>query len=262
MKLAVIALNHNSLRLGNHLCRCLVEDRVFLHLPQKLRNAEAGVAAGWFTDLSSLVPSLFEQYEGLIFIAPLGLAYRLLAPCIKNKHRDPAVVVVDEGGRFCISALSGHEGGANALAARLAAHLGGEAVITTSAEARRRVIAGLGCRRGATSGAIKQAVMLALDRADQKLEAVRQLCTVDIKRDEPGIWTAARELELPLQFIPRSWLKRVAVQQPSNWVKQQIGVEGVAEGCALLGGKRTRIILPKTIVNGVTIALAEEGSIW
>ena len=262
MKLAAIALNQNSFRLGNYLRQHLVKDELALYLSHKLQDYAHQMPASYFTDLPSLIPSLFKQYPGLIFIAPLGLVYRVIAPHIKDKRYDPAVVVVDEWGRFCISALSGHEGGGNALAAKIAAHLSGDAIITTSTEASKCIIVGLGCRRGAESKAIKQAIKSALDQANQELSAVRQLCTIDIKQDEAGIWAVAQELSLPLQFIPRSWLTQVAIQQPSAWVKQQIGVEGVAEPCALLGGKRTQLILPKTKINGVTIALAQEGSIW
>ncbi len=258
MKLAAIALNQNSLRVGNYLRQCLSDDDIFLYLPQKLQAAGADTKAGYFSDLPSLIPSLFKQYDALIFITSLGLTYRVIAPYIEDKYHDPAVVVIDELGRFCISALSGHEGGANTLAAKLAAHLNAEAVITTATEAGRNIIAGVGCRRGASGASIKQAIMSALGQAQQELGMVRQLCTIDIKRDEPGIWSTARELGLPLRFIPKSWLERIAVQQPSEWVKQQIGVAGVAEPCALLGGKCTKLILPKTIIGGVTVALARE----
>ncbi len=262
MKLAAIALNQNSLQLGAYLRKRLVNDDFTLYLSDKLQDANKKIPACYFNELPPLIASLFSQYEGLIFITALGLTYRVIAPHIRDKHHDPAVVVVDELGRFCVSALSGHEGGANKLVAGIAAHLGGEAVITTSTDAARRIIVGLGCRRGVKSEVIKQAIAQALSQANLTLLSVRQLCTVDIKYDEAGIWTAARELGLPLRFIPISWLDKAAVKTPSEWVKQQIGVEGVAEGCALLGGARTRLILPKTIINGVTIALARENSIW
>lgn len=262
MKLAAIALNQSSLRLGDYLRKRLVEDDFSLYLPDKLQDDNNDIPACYFSELPPLIASLFSQYEGLIFITALGLTYRVIAPHIRDKRHDPAVVVVDEGGRFCISALSGHEGGANTLAARIAAHLGGEAIITTSTDAARHIIVGLGCRRGERSEAIKEAIHLGLSQANLELGSVRQLCTVDIKYDEAGIWTAASELNLPLRFLPISWLKKVAVKNPSEWVKQQIGAEGVAEGCALLGGARTQLILPKTIVGGVTVALARENSIW
>ncbi len=65
-----------------------------------------------------------------------GIVVRDLAPLLRSKHADPGVVVVDERGRHAISLLSGHQGGGNALARRVAALLGGTAVITTASDVR------------------------------------------------------------------------------------------------------------------------------
>ena len=61
--------------------------------------------------LQHLVNQVFKQYEGLVFVMAMGIAVRVIAPLIRDKHTDPAVVVVDDVGRFVISMLSGHEGG-------------------------------------------------------------------------------------------------------------------------------------------------------
>lgn len=81
------------------------------------------------------VGALFRDGWPLIAVASVGLVVRLLAPHVQRKDRDPAVVVVDEGGRFVVPVLSGHLGGANALAERIAAQIGAVAVITTATEA-------------------------------------------------------------------------------------------------------------------------------
>lgn len=76
----------------------------------------------------------FEDFESIVFIGALGICVRSIADSIKNKYKDPAVVCVDSTGRFVISVLSGHIGGANDLARHIAALTGGEAVITTQSD--------------------------------------------------------------------------------------------------------------------------------
>ncbi len=77
------------------------------------------------------VPALFAAFDGIVAIVSLGAVVRLIAPHLKNKETDPAVVVIDEAGRFVIPVLSGHLGGANQLAGHLATALGAQAVLTT-----------------------------------------------------------------------------------------------------------------------------------
>ncbi|KAF0144927.1 MAG: cobalt-precorrin 5A hydrolase / precorrin-3B C17-methyltransferase [Nitrospirae bacterium] len=80
------------------------------------------------------IPGLWKKSASLIFIMATGIVVRTIAPLIKNKKTDPAVVVLDEKGRFAVSLLSGHIGGANNIAKQIADFLGGEAVITTASD--------------------------------------------------------------------------------------------------------------------------------
>ncbi len=76
----------------------------------------------------------FRSCRAIVFVGATGIAVRAVAPYLKSKAEDPAIVSLDEGGRFVIPLVSGHLGGANALAREIAALCGGTAVITTATD--------------------------------------------------------------------------------------------------------------------------------
>ena len=76
----------------------------------------------------------WNKFDGFIFIGAMGICVRTIAPYIKDKHEDPAVVCVDSLGMNAISVLSGHIGGANNLAREVASLIGAREVITTQSD--------------------------------------------------------------------------------------------------------------------------------
>ena len=77
----------------------------------------------------------WNSYDGFVFIGAMGICVRTIAPYVKDKHDDPAIVCVDSLGLNVIAVLSGHIGGANALTQTVAATLGTREVITTQSDA-------------------------------------------------------------------------------------------------------------------------------
>lgn len=82
------------------------------------------------------IGEIFSIYDGIVFISSTGIAVRFIAPYLKDKASDPAVVVVDDLGRYSISLLSGHIGGANSLALEIGSALGAQPIITTASDGR------------------------------------------------------------------------------------------------------------------------------
>lgn len=274
--------------------------------------------------------------EALLFLGSCGIAVRAVAPYVTSKLDDPAVVVVDETGRFAVSLLSGHLGGANRLAETVAELLGAVPVITTATDRRGlfavdtwardqgltivephrikgisgRLLAGetvtlsgdqpiggpwppeltqadregdivlswrdpageglhlipkvltlgVGCRRGTPWADLEAAVTDFLRDTGCHPAAVRQVCTIDLKKAEPGLLALCRARDLPLVTYSAAELAAVPGDfTPSEFVRQVTGVDNVCARSAKLGsGPHGKLLRGKTRYPGITLALAWE----
>ena len=128
MTVAVIAFTRRGAELGRKLAAALSGA---LYAPARFA-ADAGAEP--VPALDAWTAARWEDSDALVFVGAAGIAVRAVAPHIRDKFTDPAVVSVDEGGRFAVPLLSGHVGGANELALRVAELTGGQAAVSTATD--------------------------------------------------------------------------------------------------------------------------------
>lgn len=171
MKLAIISFTGN----GGRICEKLVKRM------RELGWDCSGYVQERFLDTVQETPGIcparesvtewtkarFNQTDALVYIGAAGIAVRAIAPCLRDKMTDPAVIVADEAGRYVISLLSGHVGGANELTQTIADILRAEPVITTASDVRQITAADVwAIKRGLVIGdrtAAKQVAACLLD---------------------------------------------------------------------------------------------------
>lgn len=126
MKTAIILISESGLGAAELLHDELPEAEVFT-----LRNEEGCTP---IESTAQFTAENFNRYDAFIFIGAMGICVRAIAPCIKSKYTDPAIVCVDSTAKYVVSVLSGHIGGANELTNQVAQILGAEPVITTQSD--------------------------------------------------------------------------------------------------------------------------------
>ncbi len=135
MRVKLVAFSRDGMQLASRIARTLEAhgDSCALSGPARIASA-LGLAP--YESLDAWVRDAWVQADALLFVSACGIAVRTVAPLARNKYEDPAVVCVDEAGSFAIPLLSGHVGGANELARRVAAACGAQAAITTATDVR------------------------------------------------------------------------------------------------------------------------------
>lgn len=291
-------------------------------------------------------PVLFHDYDAVIAIMASGILIRSVAPLVESKSTDPAVINIDDNGQFVISTLSGHLGGANELANKVAGLIDATPVITTSTDVNkklgidvlardlhlsiddakeilyfnkailegreisltvnpeknfnylfeylnentleinvsiyyssgvdtdeihvaldghemtlkeRKVVVGIGCRRGKECEFIYNGLMKSLEDLKILPSRVNLLASAEIKKDEKGILELSERLDIPVEFVEMDRLRLFESRDvsKSEFVYSKFGIYGVCEPSALImAGFESRLIYKKTSYDGVTIAVA------
>jgi len=135
-RIVIVAITKHGIEIARRIKQKMPE--VEIYVPTKHSDGRTDI--NWFSEQSTkLVSNLFKSYDALICIFSLGAVIRMIAPHLVDKKSDPAVIVIDDRANHVISTLSGHLGGANALARLVASFLGALPVITTAADVNETI---------------------------------------------------------------------------------------------------------------------------
>ena len=129
---AIFAITRQGVETAGKIMDALKENRIKcqIYAPEKYTQKETVPVKR----TKDVIKQVFSDVDGIVAVMASGIVVRTIAPLLKSKLTDPAVVCVDTSGKFAISLLSGHYGGANKLAKLVADGLGATAVVTTASD--------------------------------------------------------------------------------------------------------------------------------
>ena len=134
MQAAVFSFSVRGAKLGAQVGEYLMRIGYDVEVMTVAKYAEQVGQQAMLPDHNAACKEVFDKYQALVFVGSAGIAVRTIAPFIKSKLTDPAVISVDERGNFMIPLLAGHIGGANELARYLAAAIGATCCVTTATD--------------------------------------------------------------------------------------------------------------------------------
>ncbi|WP_347987759.1 cobalamin biosynthesis central domain-containing protein [Methylomonas sp. AM2-LC] len=139
-RVAIIAITKHGAAIASRLATLIPESVVVVSEKQAMHLGEFKNRHSVYQGaLSTQIASFFEAYDQIIFLVSLGAVVRLIAPHLKSKDEDPGVLVIDDAAEFVIPVLSGHVGGANAYAEKIADFLKATPVITTASDVGKTI---------------------------------------------------------------------------------------------------------------------------
>jgi cobalt-precorrin 5A hydrolase len=140
VRVAIVAITRHGAAIASRLAPQIPEAEVIVSEKQAEQLGDfANPRRIYQGALSAQIGSLFGSYDQIIFLVSLGAVVRLIAPHLKSKDEDPGVLVIDDAAEFVIPVLSGHVGGANAYAEKVAALLKATPVLTTASDVGKTI---------------------------------------------------------------------------------------------------------------------------
>lgn len=217
MKTALISITKNGTAISEKIAFSLKKEHQCVQYAfEKYSNENTSA----FTSLSRLVSDIFNEFDALVFVCACGIAVRTIAPHISSKLTDPAVIAIDEQGKFAVSLLSGHIGKANALTMKIADILRAVPVITTATDIGKRFS--------------PDSFATANDLHICEMETAKDIAAAVLNNEKIGLHS-----EYPVENLPECFTEN-----------SDIGIE-ISENISCNPFKKTLHLVPKNIVVGI-----------